>query len=1288
MPLPSTELQEVSSKVYPGLDRSPKENWVDKAGGLPSYIERVAKHLVYERGYQMGRAIATAVNWNKKGCATGTTFGGKVKVSKATQAAMCKAVAEWEAKKAKSKAKSIAEAIDLLEAGGEDVELSTEDAQELLRVMEARLQRVELVRGSLLSPGATSGGVKAAKALLEATDADAVSIQIGGPFADPREAETMRREMGHERAQLRALVEGFGGELSEAKADDTEDAEKRVEKIKGRGPRDRPTGRHSGDTLKKGVSGKLVQHAQTRLKDLGYDVTVDGDFGEETDAALKSFQGDHKLKVDGVLGRETKTAMRGTTEEDVRARRSEVSPKGDATSEPTSTPEDAPRKKASPEAASGPEASPNTPYDWLTKGRGVGDEPDEKVEAAQRSLQDIGTFIGDAGADGRFGPETEKGVKRVQRRFGLKPDGLIGPQTGAVLARHGKKTKDVEEALIGGFPTSGGGDGSGGLKTWNPKLHPRNRVGRFREILSKLTPTTSFDSLAGVGHNSVLLPGGTLVERLRRDRFRIKSGGKEIGSFKGAADAAKAALDHHGLQESAGDLEEAGFRYDVFHAPQTTKARQAGEAQMKGRDGKPVRNRAANAQFEREHPRVHVGRTGGGQFIRKGDSGAEVKKVQRAVGVKQDGDFGTKTKEAVERFQRQYGLQVDGIVGAQTARAMRGGKGAKVSPGPLGGGSGSGGTSASTKTSSSKTSKKSSSSSGSSTSGSSESSGSSSGSSSSTGSSSATTTFAAGQNGNQVKKIQRLLGLDPSGNFDKATTAQVKEYQRKHGLTVDGIVGAQTLASLLGKPAEEPGVITDDLLTALGSYSPEKSKPKPNPSPKPKPNPQAGVTSGKLVESAVTAEKIAAEAVTHRHIATSAAGAGPDTKVDLPQVEGLLTEAAYVQAILDQKPDTSPLHLLQEAEGLGRLGGAIRSGAEFLTRSGTSVRRLPGGKWQARDRSGRWKDMPNIPDLKGLTPASQARTLQGGSKAASSDTDAASRARAERGLKQETDQKINRLQREARRGKIPEPDDLGEIDLRTLEGREQARVRKAIEKIRRENFSRIQGMASPSASQNSKDDDSDTAAVIRNLDAILPGAKSPEYPGVRRDRDGHFVVRDPDTMMQTTHAAARGAARKMQQLNTRWAAKYDGPAWPGVGGGDLSGSGAEQSKVPSTKRLHESGGPLAELAIGESHERENGTRVVRTASGYLVSTPGDQPMLCSGERALQEAETFIEESAAPPPAIADVAADLLGDEWTADLVTAALDQLEEQGINLDQQVDQAATLAAVIKAANINPGNG
>jgi len=77
----------VSSRVYPGLDRSPKENWVDKAGGLPDFIERIAKHLHYEKGMSISHAIATAVNRVKVLCAKGN-------------AEACAAVAEWEKKKA------------------------------------------------------------------------------------------------------------------------------------------------------------------------------------------------------------------------------------------------------------------------------------------------------------------------------------------------------------------------------------------------------------------------------------------------------------------------------------------------------------------------------------------------------------------------------------------------------------------------------------------------------------------------------------------------------------------------------------------------------------------------------------------------------------------------------------------------------------------------------------------------------------------------------------------------------------------------------------------------------------------------------------------------------------------------------------------------------------------------------------------------------------------------------------------------------------------------------------
>lgn len=101
-----------SSRSYPSLERVPgKQNWVDKAGGLPSYIERIAKHLHYEKGMDISRAIAVAVNTVKRWATAGTVTkkGGKG-VTPATRAKAAKAVAEWEAKKAKAKAKTAAKA--------------------------------------------------------------------------------------------------------------------------------------------------------------------------------------------------------------------------------------------------------------------------------------------------------------------------------------------------------------------------------------------------------------------------------------------------------------------------------------------------------------------------------------------------------------------------------------------------------------------------------------------------------------------------------------------------------------------------------------------------------------------------------------------------------------------------------------------------------------------------------------------------------------------------------------------------------------------------------------------------------------------------------------------------------------------------------------------------------------------------------------------------------------------------------------------------------------------------
>jgi 8-oxo-dGTP pyrophosphatase MutT (NUDIX family) len=78
-------------------------NWVEKAGGLPQYIKRIAKHL-QEKGYDQSRAIATAVNAAKRMCATGDlNFPGSQQMNPGSRAEACAAVAEWEEKKGRSK---------------------------------------------------------------------------------------------------------------------------------------------------------------------------------------------------------------------------------------------------------------------------------------------------------------------------------------------------------------------------------------------------------------------------------------------------------------------------------------------------------------------------------------------------------------------------------------------------------------------------------------------------------------------------------------------------------------------------------------------------------------------------------------------------------------------------------------------------------------------------------------------------------------------------------------------------------------------------------------------------------------------------------------------------------------------------------------------------------------------------------------------------------------------------------------------------------------------------------
>lgn len=85
------------------LDSSPGKNWVENSGGLPNYICKIAKGVM-KSGKSKSSAIAIAVSRTKVWAAGG---GG---VDADTKAKAAKAVAEWNALKAKNKAKKVVKA--------------------------------------------------------------------------------------------------------------------------------------------------------------------------------------------------------------------------------------------------------------------------------------------------------------------------------------------------------------------------------------------------------------------------------------------------------------------------------------------------------------------------------------------------------------------------------------------------------------------------------------------------------------------------------------------------------------------------------------------------------------------------------------------------------------------------------------------------------------------------------------------------------------------------------------------------------------------------------------------------------------------------------------------------------------------------------------------------------------------------------------------------------------------------------------------------------------------------
>jgi len=77
-----------------------------------------------------------------------------------------------------------------------------------------------------------------------------------------------------------------------------------------------------------------------------------------------------------------------------------------------------------------------------------------------------------------------------------------------------------------------------------------------------------------------------------------------------------------------------------------------------------------------------------------------------------------------------------------------------------------------------------------------------------------------GSKGEAVKQLQKILGCRPDGDFGPTTETKVKEWQKAHGLVVDGIVGDKTWAAMMATSRLDdhvvgPGVVYNPIDTCL-----------------------------------------------------------------------------------------------------------------------------------------------------------------------------------------------------------------------------------------------------------------------------------------------------------------------------------------------------------------------------------------------------------------------------------------------------------------------------------------
>ena len=399
----------------------------------------------------------------------------------------------------------------------------------------------------------------------------------------------------------------------------------------------------SANVLKNGSTGSEVRKLQERLKELGYlKGSADGDFGDATETAVKNFQAQNGLGVDGMAGANTLNRLYSAS--------AKKAPSTTVTNTPKPT---------------------NTPFTSYKNG-----DTGSEVRKLQQRLKTLGYL--DGAVDGDFGDATEKAVKAFQRNNGLTADGKAGEYTLDKLYSSSAKPAVTATPKPTNTPAP-------------TSLKKGDEGSDVREMQKRLKELGYLDSVVDGSFGDATEEAVKAFQRRNGLTADGKAGTVTLGKLY--SDSAKAAAtatptpqgmkkgdEGSDVWELQKRLRELGYLNSVADGSYGDATEEAVKA-FQRRNGLTADGKAGPVTLGKlysDSAKAAVTATPKPtnspvpDTMKKGDEGASVKDMQKRlkelgyITFSPDGEFGLRTEEAVKAFQSANGLTPDGKVGIVT----------------------------------------------------------------------------------------------------------------------------------------------------------------------------------------------------------------------------------------------------------------------------------------------------------------------------------------------------------------------------------------------------------------------------------------------------------------------------------------------------------------------------------------------------------------------------------------------------------------------------------------------